>query len=82
MLNMKNMKSELEHNIVGVTTVGERGQIVIPKSIRDQLEIKKGCQFIMLLNNGGLALITLDSLKKLTDSLTKEIQNFNTKLKK
>jgi AbrB family looped-hinge helix DNA binding protein len=79
---MKNMKQSLDHHIVGVTTVGERGQIVIPKNIRDQLKINKGSQFLMIFNSEGLMLVTLESMKKMSDHLSKEIKKVNKIIKK
>jgi len=79
---MKNMKQALDHHIVGVTTVGERGQIVIPKNIRDQLKIDKGSQFLMVFNSEGLMLVTLESMKKMSDHLSKEIKKVNKIIKK
>jgi AbrB family looped-hinge helix DNA binding protein len=79
---MKTNDSHLNHHIVGITTVGERGQIVIPKNIRDQLKIDKGSQFLMLFNGDGLMLLTLESMKKLSDHLSKEIKKVNKIIKK
>lgn len=34
--------------LIGSTTVGERGQIVIPKAIRDRLKMKPGTQVMVM----------------------------------
>ena len=45
-------------HLFGLVTVGERGQIVIPKKARDVFEIKPGDQLILLGDEAqGLALI-------------------------
>jgi len=82
MKSMKNLKDSFNQHIVGITTVGERGQIVIPKNIRDQLNINKGSQFLMIFNGDGLMLVTLESMKKLSDHLSKEIKEINKLAKK
>ena len=85
MINMKNMKlthKKREDDIVGVTKVGERGQIVIPKNIRDSLNIVPGQQLMMIFNDHGLMLVTLDSMKQLSDRLSSEIKKVNKIIKK
>ncbi len=44
-------------NIWGSVTLGERGQIVIPKSARDYLELKSGDRLIVASDEHGIALI-------------------------
>ena len=36
------------HNFQGSTTVGERGQIVLPAKLRDELNIKAGDKLLVL----------------------------------
>lgn len=40
------MKKTFEHSI-GVTTLGEKGQVVIPAEIRNNLKLKKGDKLIV-----------------------------------
>ena len=44
-------------NIWGSVTIGERGQIVIPKAARDQFELKGGDRLIVGSDEHGIALI-------------------------
>ncbi len=44
-------------NIWGTITVGDRGQIVIPKAARDHLDIKGGDRMIVASDEVGIALI-------------------------
>ena len=44
-------------NIWGSVTLGERGQIVIPKSARDYLGLKSGDRLIVASDEHGIALI-------------------------
>ncbi len=49
--------------VFGMVTVGERGQIVIPKKARDIFSIKSGDSLIVLgdTNQGGIALAKINS---------------------
>ena len=47
-------------NIWGVVTVGDRGQIVIPKGARDHLDMKGGDRLIVASDEVGIALIPAD----------------------
>ena len=38
------------HNFYGSTTVGERGQIVLPAKLRDDLKINAGDKLLVLSN--------------------------------
>ena len=44
-------------NIWGSVTIGERGQIVIPKTARDRFELKGGDRLIVVSDEHGIALI-------------------------
>ncbi len=61
-------------NIWGVVTLGERGQIVIPKGARDHLGIKSGERLIVASDEVGIALIPAacfeDRMRELTELLS------------
>ncbi len=44
-------------NIWGVVTLGDRGQIVIPKAARDKFELKGGDRLIIVSDENGIALV-------------------------
>ena len=44
-------------NIWGTATIGERGQIVIPKAARDRFGMKAGDRFIVASDEVGIALL-------------------------
>lgn len=46
-----------DKNIWGSVTLGDRGQIVIPKAARDNMGMKGGDRFIVASDNIGIALI-------------------------
>ncbi len=41
----------------GVTTIGEKGQIVIPSKLREELSIDKGDQFVVMTKDKFIGLI-------------------------
>ena len=50
----------------GTTTVGERGQIVIPKAARELFDVKPGDKLLVLgsKERGGLALVKADLMER------------------
>ena len=44
-------------NLWGTVTIGERGQIVIPKAARDQFGLKGGERLVVASDEHGIALI-------------------------
>ena len=55
---------------VGVSKVGEKGQIVIPKEARDMFNIKPGDSVIVLCDKErGMALLKADTIEDLTDKV-------------
>ena len=58
---------------VGICKVGERGQIVIPKEVRDLFDIKPGDSIIVLCDKEkGIALVKSDIIEDLTDKVLKK----------
>lgn len=55
---------------VGISKVGEKGQIVIPKEARDMFDIKPGDSIIVLCDRSrGIALLKADAIEDLTDKI-------------
>lgn len=55
---------------VGISRVGEKGQIVIPKEARDMFSIKPGDSIIVLCDKEkGIALLKADAIEDLTDKV-------------
>ena len=55
---------------VGISKVGEKGQIVIPKEARDMFGIKPGDSVIVLCDKAkGIALLRADEIEDLTDKV-------------
>lgn len=61
------MKKE---KFVGISKVGEKGQIVIPKEVRDMFDIKPGDSIIVLCDRSrGIALLKADAIEDLSDKI-------------
>ena len=55
---------------VGISKVGEKGQIVIPKEAREMFDIKPGDSVIVLCDKErGIALLKADAIEDLTDKV-------------
>ena len=55
---------------VGISKVGEKGQIVIPKEARDMFDIKPGDSIIVLCDKTkGIALVKSDVIEDLADKI-------------
>ena len=55
---------------LGITKVGEKGQIVIPKEAREMFDIKSGDSVIVLCDKDkGIALLKADAIEDLTDKV-------------
>ena len=62
------MEKNIKDKYVGICKVGEKGQIVIPKEIRNMFEIKPGDSIIVLCDKEkGIALVKADVIENLTD---------------
>ena len=54
----------------GICKVGEKGQIVIPKEIRNMFDIKSGDSVIVLCDKEkGIAILKADVIETLTDKV-------------
>ncbi|MDO5557752.1 MAG: AbrB/MazE/SpoVT family DNA-binding domain-containing protein [Clostridia bacterium] len=59
-----------KNRYVGISKVGEKGQIVIPKEARDMFGIKPGDSIIVLCDKKkGMALVKTDVIEDLTGKI-------------
>jgi len=66
----------------GTSTMGKRGQIVIPAEIRKKLDLKAGQKFMVLLHGfGSVMLIPDDKFEEMISSFEKKITEFRKKSK-
>ena len=60
-------------NIWGTVTVGERGQIVIPKAARDRFGLKAGDRLIVVSDEQGIAVVPAESFERKMQELLDKI---------
>ncbi len=61
----------------GVTSMGERGQVVIPADIRDTLKLEKGEKLVALARGGGVTLIPASRFEHMAERLTEMRELFD-----
>lgn len=61
-------------NFCGMASVGERGQIVIPKEARDALKIKTGDNMVAMIHNGALVFFPKDKMKSFITKLASHLK--------
>ena len=61
-----------KNKFAGICKVGEKGQIVIPKEIRDMFDIKPGDSVIVLSDKErGIAIMKAEVIESLADKVLK-----------
>ena len=60
-------------SIWGSVTLGERGQVVIPKAARDELELAAGDRLIVLSDETGVALVPAEYFESRMQELLRRI---------
>ncbi len=75
---MKDMK------FYGSTTVGERGQIVLPAKLRTDFSIKKGDKLLVIGNaeSHRIVLVNPESMSTYLDFMSKQIDKMKSTIKK
>jgi AbrB family looped-hinge helix DNA binding protein len=64
-------RTRCKEESVGSTVVGERGQVVIPKDIRDQMGLKPGTKLIVFHHKGGpVALMPMNMMRSFLKEMT------------
>ena len=62
-----------KNKYVGICKVGEKGQIVIPKEVRNMFDINAGDSIIVLCDKEkGIALVKSDIIEDLTEKILKQ----------
>ena len=66
---------------VGISKVGEKGQIVIPKEARDMFDIKPGDSVVVLCDKKkGMAIVKANVLEESIDKFIPKGEKFNKKI--
>ena len=66
----------------GSTTVGERGQIVLPVKLRKDFKINKGDKLLVIVDPHGsrITLVNPDTMNKFLDMMSENINQMKTKI--
>lgn len=64
-------------SIEGTALLGERGQIVIPKTTRDRLKLKAGDGFLVIEHFGKIVLVPKKAAVDFVNHITKEFGKLN-----
>ena len=74
-MDKKQIKKCQNIKLHGTTTVGAKGQVVIPSSVRKELNISPGDQMLVMVKLGkALALVKANEIEELHKAITKEIE--------
>ena len=67
----------------GSTTVGERGQIVLPAKLRKDLRINKGEKLLVMVDHHGsrIILVNPETMNKFLDMMSKNINQMKSRIK-
>jgi AbrB family looped-hinge helix DNA binding protein len=71
---MKKLTNHPFGNVCGTTTVGLRGQVVIPKEARTKLKLKTGDQLLVVEHFGKLILVPERIMRQLIEQITKHLK--------
>lgn len=61
-------------HLMGSTVLGERGQLVIPKDIRERMNLKSGSKLLVMNHpNGPIIIFPLDRMQTMLDTMTRQM---------
>ncbi len=67
-------ESREQDHLMGSTLVGERGQVVIPKDIRDRLRLKAGDKLMVMVHkNGPIMLVPVEQMQKMIRQMSEHV---------
>ncbi len=73
---MSNKKYNTQGKLLGITTVGERGQVVIPVEARKKMNLSKGDKLLVLSPKDGIiTFIEIDKAKEFMGEIYKSLKN-------
>jgi bifunctional DNA-binding transcriptional regulator/antitoxin component of YhaV-PrlF toxin-antitoxin module len=75
------MKDNLPFKIYGTTSVGERGQMVVPVNARKDLKIAKGDQYLVVSHGPKKDVLALIPMKKM-DNFVQGFRNYADQVEK
>jgi len=70
------MRGMLRGNVYGATTVGERGQVVIPAEVRRSFKIKPGDKLIVFAKHEMISLIPAEEFNQMLNRASEILSKF------
>lgn len=69
---MKNKNTPEIDDLMATVVIGERGQIVIPKEIRDKMDLQQGSRLVLMRHHGDgpLLLFPIEHLRTFMQKMT------------
>lgn len=67
---------EKEFDFCGSSSLGQRGQVVVPKKIRDKMKLKKGDNFLVMKKGPAIVFLPTSSMQNIVDNLNLTIKKF------
>lgn len=61
-------------DVCGLTVLGERGQVVIPKEAREKLKLKPGDRFVVIEHFGKIVLVPAEEMQTMVAKITKHLK--------
>jgi AbrB family looped-hinge helix DNA binding protein len=59
---------------IGTIALGERGQVVIPKELREHLGLKTGSKLVLLQHDKGFIALKAEEMKALMDKMSSDFK--------
>ena len=67
---------ETQEHLLGSTVIGERGQVVIPKDIRDRLHLKAGDKLMVMVHkNGPIMLVPVEQMQRMIRQMSEQMSS-------
>lgn len=80
---MSNKENLCQKHFYGTASIGEKGQIVIPKNIRKDMDLKKGdCLLVFGMGEEMVALTKLSQIEKIASHLSEKLKMIDNIIKK
>ena len=80
---MMNVDKKINKFLYGTTTIGEKGQVVVPIEVRHMMNLKKGDKLLVFgMDRDILAFAKLSHLEKLASHLSNHLEGIRRIIKK
>lgn len=81
---MRQLDEEDRPDFFSITTIGERGQVVIPKDAREALHLSAGDKLVVLPSRrgNGILLMKEENIKQLAQQMSEKADHINEKSKR